>query len=331
MALSSLPVWIMAIQPNQLELNNLRRLLELARAEDLGIGGTGFQPVPRRPAGTAQAKSLCHPRDITSAILPEGITCRGQFIAREGLVFCGGAFLAEIAAAYDQAIKTKVSVAEGARVEAGETLAEWTGPTGAILSAERVALNFLQRLSGVATLTSRYVEAVAGTPARIYDTRKTTPGWRALEKYAVRAGGGHNHRMGLYDAVLVKDNHLAALGGNGLAALGGKLKRLRDSLLPGGFIEVEVDTLDQLADALTLNIDVILLDNMSAGQLATAVAMRNATGTKRRIELEASGGITPENVRATAETGVERIAVGALTHSARAVDISMEIENIGSR
>ena len=264
--------------------------------------------------------------DITSAILPEGKTCRGRFVAREELVFCGGAFLAEIAAAYDKSIRTEVLVAEGARVEAGATLAEWTGPTRAILSAERVALNFLQRLSGIATKTREYVGAVEGTAATIYDTRKTTPGWRALEKYAVRAGGGHNHRMGLYDAVLVKDNHLAAMGGNGLAGLADKLDDLRDSLPPGGFIEVEVDTLEQLADALALNIDVILLDNMSARQLAVAVAMRDATGTKGQIELEASGGITPENVRAAAETGVERIAVGALTHSARAVDISMEIE-----
>ncbi len=292
----------MAIQPNQPELDNLRRLLEAAKAEDLGSG------------------------DITSAILPEGITCRGRFVAREGLVFCGGMFLAEIAAAYDQAIQTKVSVAEGTLAEAGATLAEWTGPTRAILSAERVALNFLQRLSGIATATHEYVDAVEGTAAKIYDTRKTTPGWRALEKYAVRAGGGRNHRMGLYDAVLVKDNHLAVLGGNGLTGLADKLDDLRDSLPPGGFIEVEVDTLEQLADALTLNIDVILLDNMSDRQLATAVAMRDATGTKRRIELEASGGITPANVRAAAETGVERIAIGALTHSARAVDISLEIE-----
>ncbi len=291
----------MAIQPNQPERDNLRRLLEMARAEDLGGG------------------------DITSAILPEGSTCCGRFVAREELVFCGGAFLVEIAAAYDQAIQTKVSVAEGALAEAGTVLAEWTGPTRAILSAERVALNFLQRLSGIATATHEYVDAVEGTPASIYDTRKTTPGWRALEKYAVRAGGGHNHRMGLYDAVLVKDNHLAAMGGNGLADLADKLDGLRDSLGPGGFIEVEVDTLEQLADALTLNIDVILLDNMSDRQLATAVAMRDATGTKGQIELEASGGITLENVRAVAQAGVERIAVGALTHSARAVDISLEI------
>ncbi|MDY7009234.1 MAG: carboxylating nicotinate-nucleotide diphosphorylase [Planctomycetota bacterium] len=296
----------MAIQPNQIELDNLRRLLEQAKSEDLGGG------------------------DITSVILPEDKTCRGQFVAREELVFCGGVFLEEIAAAYDQAIRTNVSVAEGARVEDGATLAEWTGPTGAILSAERVALNFLQRLSGVATLTARYVEAVAGTSAGIYDTRKTTPGWRALEKYAVRAGGGCNHRMGLFDAVMVKDNHLAALGGNGLNALSGKLEGLRGSLGPGGFIEVEVDTLEQLADALKLDVDIILLDNMSAGQLAEAVRMRNESASGR-IELEASGGITEENIRAVAGTGIERISIGALTHSARAVDIALEIDNISSR
>ncbi len=289
----------MPIQPNQPEFDNLRRLLEMAMAEDLAGG------------------------DITSAILPADITCRGRFVAREGLVFCGGAFLSQIAADYDKAIQTEVSVAEGESAEAGAVLAEWSGPTRAILSAERVALNFLQRLSGVATATREYVDAVAGASASIYDTRKTTPGWRLLEKYAVRAGGARNHRMGLYDAVMVKDNHLAAMGDKGLA---GKLKGLRDSLPPGGFIEVEVDTLEQLADALKMDIDVVLLDNMPPEQLVQAVAMRDEAGLKGRIDLEASGGVTLENVHAVAQTGVERIAIGALTHSARAVDIAMDIE-----
>ena len=307
MSLSLSLVRIMEIQPGKPELDNLHRLLEMARVEDLGGG------------------------DITSAILPEDKTCCGQFVAREELVFCGGAFLAEIAAAYDKSIQTKVSVTEGERVESGTILAGWTGPVRAILSAERVALNFLQRLSGVATTTRKYVDAIAGTAAAIYDTRKTTPGFRALEKYAVRAGGGRNHRMGLFDAVMVKDNHLAALGEVGLAGLADKLKSLRDSVPPGGFIEVEVDTLEQLADALKLDIDVVLLDNMSADQLAEAVRMRNDSAAAGRIELEASGGITSANVRAVAQTGVERIAVGALTHSARAVDIAMEINNVSSR
>jgi nicotinate-nucleotide pyrophosphorylase (carboxylating) len=150
-----------------------------------------------------------------------------------------------------------------------------------------------------------------------------------LEKYAVRAGGARNHRMGLYDAIMVKDNHLAAMGVDGLAGLADKLDDLRDSLGPDGFIEVEVDTLEQLSDALKMDVDVILLDNMSPEQLGRAVAMRDDAGVKGRIELEASGGITLKNVRAAAETGVERIAIGALTHSARAVDIAMEIETIG--
>ncbi|MCK4625977.1 MAG: carboxylating nicotinate-nucleotide diphosphorylase [Phycisphaerae bacterium] len=292
----------MPIQPNQPEFENLRRLMEMAKAEDFAGG------------------------DVTSAILPGGITCRGRFVAREPLVFCGGAFLAQIAADYDKAIQTKVSVAEGVRVEAETVLAEWFGPTRAILSAERVALNFLQRLSGVATATRKYVDAVADTSAEIYDTRKTTPGWRVLEKYAVRAGAARNHRMGLYDAVMVKDNHLAAMGADGLTGLAGKLDGLRDSLGPDGFIEVEVDTLEQLAGALKMDVDVILLDNMPPEQLDGAVAMRNKAGLEGRIELEASGGITLENVRAAAGTGVERIAIGALTHSAAAVDIAMEIE-----
>lgn len=292
----------MPIQPNQPEFENLRRLMEMAKAEDFAGG------------------------DVTSAILAADITCRGRFVAREPLVFCGGAFLTQIAADYDKAIQTKVSVAEGVRAEAGTVLANWSGPTRVILSAERVALNFLQRLSGVATATREYVDAVAGTTAAIYDTRKTTPGWRVLEKYAVRAGGARNHRMGLYDAVMVKDNHLAAMGDDGLAGLADKLNDLRDSLGPDGFIEVEVDTLEQLADALKMDVDVVLLDNMPPEQLVRAVAMRNEAGLAGRIELEASGGITLKNVHAVARTGVERIAIGALTHSARAVDIALEIE-----
>ncbi len=264
--------------------------------------------------------------DVTSAILPRDITCRGRFVAREPLVFCGGAFLAQIAANYDKAIQTRVSVAEGVRAEAGTVLAQWSGPTRTILSAERVALNFLQRLSGVATATREYVDAVSGTASAIYDTRKTTPGWRVLEKYAVRAGAARNHRMGLYDAVMVKDNHLAAMGDDGLTGLADKLDDLRGSLGPDGFIEVEVDTLEQLTDALKMDVDVILLDNMLPEQLVRAVAMRNEAGLEGRIELEASGGITLGNVRAVADAGVERIAIGALTHSARAVDIAMEIE-----
>ncbi len=296
----------MAVCPNIRERENLWRLLELARDEDLGSG------------------------DVTSEILPAQLRAAGRFVARQPMVFCGGALLEAIAACYDGGIRTVVRAEEGARVRAGDLLAEWSGPVRGILSAERVALNFLQRLSGVATTTREYVEAVAGTGAAIYDTRKTTPGWRELEKYAVRVGGGSNHRKGLYDAVLVKDNHLAIMakvqGHDPFTAVARELERVRPYLPEGAFIELEVDDLEQFAGALSLDVDIILLDNMTTEQLARAVRMRDEAGAKGRIELEASGGITLANVRAVAETGVERISVGALTHSAGAVDISLDID-----
>jgi len=296
----------MAIEPTQLELENLRQLLAVARAEDLGDG------------------------DITSALLPSGTRAAGRFVARQPIVLCGGAFLGEIAAAYGGAIETEVFAPDGEPVAAGQAFAAWSGPAADVLAAERVALNFVQRLCGIATLTLTYVEAVAGTSAAIYDTRKTTPGWRALEKYAVRAGGGRNHRMGLYDAVLVKDNHLAAMkltgAGDPLAALAEPLTAMRSRLRPDAFVEVEVDTLEQLDAAMKLDVDIILLDNMSPDQLTQAVARRDAAPLARQVMLEASGGITLESVRGVAMTGVERIAVGALTHSATSVDVGLDIE-----
>ncbi|KPK86295.1 MAG: hypothetical protein AMJ81_01565 [Phycisphaerae bacterium SM23_33] len=296
----------MKIQPNIRERENLWQILELARREDLGSG------------------------DVTSSILPANLHARARFVARQPMVFCGGSMLEAVAVRYDGGIRTKLLVEEGMRGAPGAALAEWDGPARGILAAERVALNFLQRLSGVATTTREYVDAVKGTTAKIYDTRKTTPGWRELEKYAVRVGGGLNHRKGLYDAVLVKDNHLAIMataeGRDPLTATARELDRIRPYLPAGAFVELEVDTLEQFTHALTLGVDIILLDNMTAGQVAEAVRMRDQAGAKGRIEVEASGGITLANVRAVAEAGVERIAVGALTHSAGAVDISLDIE-----
>jgi nicotinate-nucleotide pyrophosphorylase (carboxylating) len=204
-------------------------------------------------------------------------------------------------------------------------LATLSGPNRAILAAERVLLNFLQRLSGVATLTHQYVAAVSGTNAKVYDTRKTTPGWRALEKYAVRCGGGHNHRMGLYDAVLVKDNHLAGIPVARLShAVFEMLNRAAQLRPPPCFVEVEADRLEQV-EALfkVVGIQVILLDNFGLDELRRAVERRDTLGLKGRVELEASGGITLDTIRAVAETGVERISVGAITHSATAVDLSL--------
>lgn len=295
----------MTVTPGQVEFENLRRLLDQARRADLGAG------------------------DVTSELLPPGLSAAGAFTARQELVVCGAAFLPAIGQAYGAAVATDVLAGDGEAVSAGQVLAEWRGPARAILAGERVALNFLQRLCGIATLTRRYVQAVAGTPAGIYDTRKTTPGWRALAKYAVRAGGGRNHRMGLYDAVLVKDNHLAALAAAGfadpLAAIGAKLGAARRTLGGRGFVAVEVDTLEQLRAALSLPVDVILLDNMSPEMLSRAAAMRNEAGLAGRIALEASGGVDLSTVRAVAEAGVERISVGALTHSAPAADVALDV------
>jgi nicotinate-nucleotide pyrophosphorylase (carboxylating) len=205
-------------------------------------------------------------------------------------------------------------VEDGGKVEAGATTARIVGKTRALLTGERTALNFFGRLSGIATLTAAYVAAVEGTHAKIVETRKTTPGLRTLEKYAVRSGGGVNHRFGLYDAVLVKDNHIAAAGG-----LAEALNAVRTAVEHLVKIEVEVDTLDQLEEVLRFPIDAVLLDNMDAGTLKRAIAL-----VKGRVITEASGGVTLENVGEIAKTGVDLISVGALTHSARSLDSSLE-------
>ncbi|HRD47911.1 MAG TPA: carboxylating nicotinate-nucleotide diphosphorylase, partial [Caulobacter sp.] len=216
--------------------------------------------------------------------------------------------------AMDPDAKFKARIDDGARVEAGTVLAKVTANARALLSAERTALNLLGRLSGVATLTAAYVDAVAGTKARIVDTRKTTPGLRALEKYAVRCGGGVNHRFGLDDAILIKDNHVAACGGVRQA-----IERARAFAGHLVKVECEVDSLNQLAEALDAGPDVIMLDNFSIKQLNTAVGM-----TAGRVVLEASGGVNLETVKAIAETGVDVISVGALTHSAPVLDIGLD-------
>lgn len=296
----------MAEQPDKAEFENLQRLLEMARDEDLGDG------------------------DITSAMLPDDVQAEAMFVARQPLVLCGGAMIEAIATCYDADIRTTVLKAEGETLQSGDVPASWSGPAKAILTAERVALNFLQHLCGIATTTRRYVDAVAETGAKIYDTRKTTPGWRQLEKYAVRAGGGCNHRKGLYDAILVKDNHLAVLARCGAAkpldVIATELQRVRGRLGAEAFIELEVDTLDQFVAALAMPVDIILLDNMTAEQMRQAVKLRDEAGLAETVQLEASGGITLESVREAAETGVDRIAVGAITHSAAAVDIGLDIE-----
>jgi nicotinate-nucleotide pyrophosphorylase (carboxylating) len=242
-----------------------------------------------------------------------------RIVARQPCVLAGGSVAEEVFRRVDDTLQIVRHRGDGDRLERGDVALTISGRAASLLTAERTALNFLQRLSGVATLTREYVEAVRGTPARILDTRKTTPGWRLLEKAAVASGGAVNHRIGLYDMVMVKDNHLAA--GTSLADLQASIRRVRTER-PEIRIELEADTLDQVRDFLTLEgVDVILLDNMPPAMLREAVALR-----KPGLVFEASGGITLETIRSVAETGVDFISVGALTHSAKAVDLSMELE-----
>jgi len=241
-------------------------------------------------------------------------------VARESLVVCGLPLAEAVFKEVSAKVESERLAEDGQRVNRGETLLRLRGPAGAMLTAERVALNFVQRLSGVATLTARFVEAVAGTRARILDTRKTTPGLRQLEKYAVSCGGGTNHRIGLFDRVLIKDNHLAALRHEPPNAIGAAVRRAREKY-PKLEVEVEADTLEQVEQALLAKADILLLDNMSNENLRAAVWLVHG-----RARTEASGGVSLASVRAIAETGVDFISVGALTHSARASDIALDFE-----
>ena len=285
----------------QLDLEGLRSHLEAALHEDIGPGDL-----------------------TTQAVVAEDATATGRFVAREEGVLAGAVLLPPLFELLDPQVQVDVLKGEGESFMAGETLARIGGPARAILSGERVALNFLQRLCGIATMTSRFVKRASAHGARILDTRKTTPGWRALEKYAVAAGGGVNHRMGLYDQVLIKDNHLALAARRWPGrALGAAVEAARAAAPEGVRIEVEADTLDQVRQALEAGADIILLDNMNEQELRRAVEM--AAAHHPRPILEASGGVTEENVEAIARTGVDWISVGALTHSARALDIALDL------
>jgi nicotinate-nucleotide pyrophosphorylase (carboxylating) len=253
--------------------------------------------------------------DITTdAIIPANAQGEASIIVRKPGVIAGLDLAEATFKSLDPDVRFTRIVEDASKVEAGGIIANLAGKTRALLTGERTALNFLGLLSGIATLTATYVAAVEGTRAKIVETRKTTPGLRAPEKYAVRCGGGMNHRFGLYDAVLVKDNHIAAAGG-----LADALNTLRTAVGHLVKIEVEVDTLDQLEEALRFPIDAVLLDNMDVGTLKKAVAL-----VKGRVVTEASGGVTLENVGEIAKTGVDLISVGALTHSARSLDSSLE-------
>lgn len=317
---------------------DITNLLKAALAEDIGTG------------------------DVTSlATIPAEQQASFAMRARGEMVVCGLVFLPQLFAMIDPLVKMQITVGEGAKVTAGTTLAKLSGPARALLSGERTALNLVQQLSGVATLTAQYVAAIEGTGARILDTRKTIPGLRALQKYAVKCGGGQNHRMGLYDAVLIKDNHIAVAGGVAAA-----VKAAREPLPPLGggreggclsakpnaravpasaplltspqrgeelpasppvlTIEVECDTLVQLDEALGAGVDSVLLDNMSHDQLREAVSKVREYNAKtgQTVKTEASGNVSLDTVRAIAETGVNYISVGKLTHSAPAVDIGLD-------
>jgi nicotinate-nucleotide pyrophosphorylase (carboxylating) len=266
----------------------------------------------------------------TLATVTEAALGRATMVARQPGVIAGLVTAPIVIDEMDIEAEWVTKVEDGARVSAGEPLAHFSGRARDLLTAERLLLNFICHLSGIATLTASYVAAVQGTAARIYDTRKTTPGWRRLEKYAVQCGGGSNHRSGLYDAVLIKDNHRqyhqqqSASDSTPADLVTQARDFLRESKASDGptLLEIEVDDLQQLEQVLSASPDIVMLDNMTTDQLSAAVAQRNATAPE--TELEASGGISLELVRAVAETGVERISVGALTHSAPSLDVALD-------
>jgi nicotinate-nucleotide pyrophosphorylase (carboxylating) len=280
-----------------LQPDDIRAVVRAALAEDVGDG------------------------DVTTlSTVPETATGSAVMVARERLVVAGLPVAVAVFSEISPGLKIADLAEEGESVPAGRGLLRLNGSARAMLTAERVALNFVQHLSGIATLTRQFVDAVRGTGARILDTRKTTPGLRRLEKYAVTCGGGHNHRFGLFDLVLIKDNHLAALQAEEPDAFAAAVARAR-AQCPGLRVEVEADTLEQVDGALAAGADIILLDNMTLEQLRQGV--RKARG---RALTEASGGVNLRTVRPIAETGVDFISVGALTHSARAVDIALDFE-----
>jgi nicotinate-nucleotide pyrophosphorylase (carboxylating) len=271
-------------------------IIELALSEDIGAG------------------------DLTAGtVIPDTARATGQMLLKSTGVISGLTVVERVFARVDTKIRWQALVEDGVPLEAGTVIGEIAGPARSVLTAERTALNFVQRLSGVATLTRTFVDAIAGTGARIIDTRKTTPGMRVLDKQAVRHGGGFNHRIGLFDGVMIKDNHIAALGGDD--AICEAVDRARSQIPHTVKIEVEVANLEQLRHALASGAEIIMLDNMSIEMMREAVAI-----TAGKAILEASGGVSLASVRAIAESGVDVISVGALTHSAPALDISVDLE-----
>ncbi|MFM2090506.1 MAG: Nicotinate-nucleotide pyrophosphorylase [Planctomycetota bacterium] len=276
-------------------------IIDLALREDLGAAG-----------------------DITCrAVVPPDARLAGRITAKESGVLCGMALFQRVCDRVGAGVVVTDALADGTTVAPGTLCLRFQGPAAVLLQAERTALNLAQRLSGTATLARTYADVVAGTRARVFDTRKTTPGLRLLQKHAVVAGGGANHRIGLYDQVLLKENHIALMGAAGPAEA---VRRARAATAPGTVIEVEIERLDDLEGVITASADIVLLDNMDPDLCRRAVAVRDRLGM--RCDLEASGGITLTTIRAFAEAGVERISVGALTHSAACLDLSMRCDPV---
>jgi nicotinate-nucleotide pyrophosphorylase (carboxylating) len=270
------------------------------------------------------------PGDITTArVVPASARAQGAIIARQPCIVAGLDIARMVFHELDPTVTVGAVAADGRWVNAGAAIARLHGKAAPILAGERLALNLLQRLSGIATLTDRYVDAVAGTGVSVSDTRKTTPGLRMFEKYAVRVGGGRNHRMGLYDAILIKDNHIAAAGGLTSALKAAQAARAGDAVPHP--IQVEITSLAQVAEVIAIGVDAVLLDNMSPKETSDAVKAIRAHPAGAACWIEASGGITLENVRAYAQAGVDTISVGALTHSAPAVDIALDLDVLPDR
>jgi nicotinate-nucleotide pyrophosphorylase (carboxylating) len=281
-----------------------------------------MKPLPFDPIEVALAEDIGAGDITTDILVPETLRSSARIVAREKACIAGSETTAKVFRRVDESIHIEIIRADGSEVDAGESVLEIRGLARSILKAERTALNFLQHLSGIASLTARFVAAAANKRVKILDTRKTTPGLRKLEKAAVVAGGGNNHRFGLFDMVLVKDNHIASSGG--FSDFAERIQNIRKAH-PEVRVEIEADNLEQVRQFVELDgVDVILLDNMPPAQMREAVALR-----KNSIKFEASGGITLENVRRIAATGVDYISIGALTQSARAVDFSLEITHVG--
>lgn len=283
----------------------------------LQTSGMKLQQLAGRDAQRALSEDV-GAGDLTAALIDARAQAQARVIARERAVLCGQPWAEAAARQVDASIRLHWLVAEGGVMEPEQSILELQGPARGLLTAERTVLNFLQLLSGVASHTAEYVHAVRGTRAKIVDTRKTLPGLREAQKYAVRVGGGHNHRMGLYDGILIKENHIAAAGGVTPA-----LQRARELAPPGVFVQVEVETLEQLREALAADARMVLLDNMRLAQLRESVAINAG-----RAELEVSGGVELSSVRELAETGVDRISIGKLTKDVLAVDFSMRFAGV---